>query len=280
LANIGWESFRGRLQSVPVEPDFDTRQRVNLEWWQYLLLALAGAGAGFIDAIAGGGGLISVPALLWAGLPPQIALGTNKLQSTCGTAVAVLHYTRAGLIRWHPLRVAIGVTFAAAATGAWVAAAIDPAILRRIVPVLLITVAVYTALNRKLGELPGVARLGMTAFALIFGTAIGFYDGFFGPGTGSFWMLACVLTLGQDLRAATGTTKALNLISNIAALIAFAFARCLRFDIGVAMIAGQLVGARVGSRMVIAHGSRIIRPIFISVALALALRLAWQAFFG
>jgi uncharacterized membrane protein YfcA len=253
---------------------------VTLEWWQYLLLALAGAGAGFIDAIAGGGGMIALPALLWAGLPPQIALGTNKLQSTCGTMLAVAHYSRAGLIRWRPLRLAIAITFVAAAAGAWAVAVMEPAILRRIVPVLLITVAVYMMLNRKLGELPGSARIGMTAFALFFGTALGFYDGFFGPGVGSFWMLACVLTLGQDLRAATGTTKALNLTSNIAALVTFALARCLRFDVALAMIAGQLVGARLGAGMVVAHGARVIRPLFIAVAMAMALRLAWQAFLG
>ena len=252
---------------------------MNLEWWQYPLLALAGAAAGFIDAIAGGGGLISVPALLWAGLPPQVALGTNKLQSSCGTLLAVAHYTRAGLIGWRSLRLAAMITFIAAALGAWAVAIMDPAVLRRIVPALLIGVAIYTMLNRKLGERPRAARIGMTAFALIFGTLLGFYDGFFGPGTGSFWMLACVLTLGQELRAATGTTKALNLASNVAALITFAFAKCLRFDVGFAMIAGQLAGARLGSGLVIAHGSRIIRPLFFAVALALALRLAWQAFF-
>ena len=222
--------------------------------------------------------MISVPALLWAGLPPQVALGTNKLQSSCGTLLAVAHYTRAGLIAWRSLRLAFAVTFIASAFGAWAVTIIDPAMLGRIVPVLLIAVAIYTMLNRRLGERPRAARIGMAAFALIFGTLLGFYDGFFGPGVGSFWMLACVLTLGQELRAATGTTKALNLASNVAALIAFAFAKCLRFDVGFAMIAGQLAGARLGSGLVIAHGSRVIRPLFIAVALPLALRLAWQAF--
>jgi hypothetical protein len=253
---------------------------VILEWWQYLLLSLAGAAAGFIDAIAGGGGMIALPALLWTGLPPQVALGTNKLQSSCGTLLAVAHYSRAGLIGWRALRFGIVITFAAAAGGAWAAAKMDPALLRRVVPVLLLAVAIYMMANRRLGELSRAARLGMATFALIFGTTLGFYDGFFGPGVGSFWMLACVLTLGQDLRNATGTTKALNLASNLAALITFAFAKCLRFDVGIAMIAGQLIGARIGSGMVITHGARIIRPLFIAVALALALRLAWQAFFG
>lgn len=253
---------------------------MTLEWWHYFLLLLAGAAGGFIDAIAGGGGLITLPALLWAGLPPQFALGTNKLQSSCGTTLAVVRYTRAGLIEWRPLRLAIVVTFIAAAAGTWAVTVMDPAVLRRVVPVLLVAVAVYTALNRRLGELRRNARLGTVAFALVFGILLGFYDGFFGPGAGSFWMLACVLTLGQDLRSATGTTKALNLTSNVASLITFAFAGCLRFDVGVAMIAGQLIGARAGSGLVVTHGARIIRPLFIGVALALALRLAWQAFSG
>jgi uncharacterized membrane protein YfcA len=253
---------------------------VTLEWWHYFLLFLAGAAGGFIDAIAGGGGLITVPALLWAGLPPQFALGTNKLQSSCGTTLAVARYTRAGLIEWRLLRLAIVVTFVAAAAGTWAVTVMDPELLRRVVPVLLVAVAVYTALNRRLGELRRSARLGTVAFALVFGTTLGFYDGFFGPGTGSFWMLACVLTLGQDLRAATGTTKAVNLTSNVASLITFAFAGLLRLDVGLAMIAGQLLGARAGSGLVVAHGARIIRPLFIGVALALALRMAWQAFVG
>ena len=140
--------------------------------------------------------MISVPPLLWAGLPPQVALGTNKLQSSCGTLLAVAHYTRAGLIAWRSLRLAFAVTFIASAFGVLAVTIMDPAMLRRIVPVLLIAVAIYTMLNRRLGERPRAACIGMAAFALIFGTLLGFYDGCFGPGVGSFWMLASVLTLG------------------------------------------------------------------------------------
>lgn len=251
-----------------------------LDWWQYALLALAGAGAGFIDAIAGGGGLITLPALLWAGLPPQIALGTNKLQSTCGTALAVLHYARAGLMAWRGLRLAVAITFAAALGGTWVAVETRPDLLARIVPILLVAVALYMLLQRGLGAEPRPARLSAAMFAAIFGTAIGFYDGFFGPGTGSFWMLACVLTQGHDLRQATGTTKAVNLASNVASLLVFAFAGCLRWDVGAVMITGQLLGARLGSGMVVKSGARIIRPIFIATALALALKLTWDALRG
>lgn len=245
----------------------------------YAVLALAGAAAGFIDAIAGGGGLVSVPALLWAGLPIPVALGTNKLQSSCGTALAVIRYTRGGLIPWKSLRLAVVVTFIAAMLGVFAITRLDTALLKRIVPALLLAVAIYTALNPRLGEKQRAARLGAAAFALIFGALLGFYDGFFGPGAGSFWMMACVLTLGHDLRTATGTTKALNLTSNVASLIAFALGGFLRWDVGLAMIAGQLVGARLGSGLVLARGAKIIRPIFIATALALAARLAWQAFF-
>ncbi len=251
-----------------------------LEWWQYALLTLAGAAGGFIDAIAGGGGLITVPALLWAGLPAQLALGTNKLQSSCGTMLAVFRYTRAGLIQWRTLRLALVVTFIGAALGAWAVTRIAPDVLARIVPALLVGVAIYTAANPGLGGRTRPARIGLVAFAIVFGMLLGFYDGFFGPGTGSFWMLACVLARGQDLRAATGTTKALNLTSNLASLIAFALAGCLRGDVGAAMIAGQLVGARLGSGLVVARGATIIRPIFIATALALAMRVAWLAFAG
>ncbi len=249
-----------------------------LEPLVYATLALAGAAAGFIDAVAGGGGLISVPALLWAGLPIPVALGTNKLQSSCGTTLAVFHYTRGGLIPWRVLRLAVVITFIASTIGVIAVTHLENAILQRIVPILLLAVAVYTALNPNLGATQRAPRLTVRTFALTFGTALGFYDGFFGPGAGSFWMMACVLTLGHDLRTATGTTKALNLTSNIAALIAFAAADCLRWDVGLAMIAGQLVGARLGSRLVLTRGAKIIRPIFIITALALAARLAWQAF--
>lgn len=245
----------------------------------YAVLALAGAAAGFIDAIAGGGGLVSLPALLWAGLPIPVALGTNKLQSSCGTTLAVIRYTRGGLIPWKSLRLAVVVTFIAAMLGVFAVTRLDTALLKRIVPALLLAVAIYTAMNPRLGENQRAARLGAAAFALIFGVVLGFYDGFFGPGAGSFWMVACVLTLGHDLRTATGTTKALNLTSNVASLIAFAIGGLLRWDVGLAMITGQLVGARLGSGLVLTRGAKIIRPIFIATALALAARLAWQAFF-
>src|SRR5688572_1789049 len=111
-----------------------------LEPWQYGLLFLAGLSGGFIDSIAGGGGLITVPALLWAGLPPQLALGTNKLQSSCGTTLAVWHYRRAGLMRLRELWLGVIVTFAASIAGTWVVTRSDPSFLRGLIPFLLLTI--------------------------------------------------------------------------------------------------------------------------------------------
>jgi uncharacterized membrane protein YfcA len=241
-----------------------------MEPWHYLLLLLAGLAAGFIDAIAGGGGLITVPALLWAGLPPQMALGTNKMQSCCGTALAVRNYSRAGLIRWREVRTGVLVTLVFAALGAWCVESLDPALLRRVVPWLLIAIAVYTVLSPRMGEVERKARLSPLTFALLGGAVLGFYDGIFGPGTGSFWTLACVVLAGMELRRATAFTKVMNLTSNLASLAVFLIAGSVRFEVAAVMIAGQLAGAHLGSHMVIKNGPAIIRPVLLVTVLALA----------
>jgi uncharacterized protein len=247
-----------------------------MEWWHYLLLLFCGLAAGFIDAIAGGGGLLTVPALLWAGLPPQTALGTNKMQACCGTALAVRNYARAGLISWPEVRTGVACTLVFAALGAFVVTLIDPGILRRFVPWLLIAIAVFLALSPRRGQVRSRARMPPVAFALLAGAALGFYDGFFGPGTGSFWALACVLLLGLDLRHATAYTKVMNLTSNLASLAVFLAAGHVRFEIAAAMIAGQLTGAQLGSGMVVKNGAAIVRPVLLLTTFALAGKLIWD----
>ena len=248
---------------------------MNLDPWIYAALFFAGLGAGFVDAIAGGGGLIAVPMLLWAGLPPQVALGTNKLQSCCGTALAAWHYGRAGLLRWRSLKAGLLITFVAALLGAHAVSLLDPGLLRACIPPVLIGLAIWFWLQPKLGLEPRPPRMHASSFAWLAGSVLGFYDGFFGPGTGSFWMIACVLLLGLDLPSATGHTKAMNLASNLAALAIFVLTNQVRYDVGLVMIAGQLIGARFGSGLVIARGATFIRPIFLTVVLALAGRLIW-----
>jgi len=242
------------------------------------LLFLAGMVAGWVDAIAGGGGLLTVPTLLWAGLPVPLALGTNKLQSSCGTALATWRYARAGLLKLPAVRIGVVATLVGACFGVACVKLIDPAQLRRVLPFLLVAVALYFWLKPDLGSQSRPARLAPLVFAIIGGLGLGFYDGFFGPGTGSFWMVACVGLLGLDLRQATGWTKAMNLSSNLASLALFIGLGSVHWPSGLTMAAGQLIGARVGSGMVLTRGRSLIRPVFLSVVLVLAAKLAYDSF--
>jgi uncharacterized membrane protein YfcA len=239
-----------------------------------LILFLAGLAAGFIDAIAGGGGLISLPVLLWAGLPPSLALGTNKAQSSFGTTLAVWRYAKAGLLKWSDVKVAVPITFVAALLGAWTLTLINNEQLRLILPWCLLIVAVYVIFSPRLGLEVKPAILQASIFAIIFGSVLGFYDGFFGPGTGAFWTLALVSLAGYTLPAATAYTKVVNLTSNVASLLIFVLkGQVLFFPVAVAMIAGQLIGAQLGAHLAIRHGAKFIRIIFLGVVFALILRL-------
>lgn len=249
-----------------------------MTWETIAWLFLAGLSAGFIDAIAGGGGLISLPALLAAGLPPQVALGTNKMQSTWGTLMAVRNYAAAGLVRWTDVRLTVLVTFVFACLGTWVVTRVSNAALRLIVPWMLLGIAVYVLLSPRLGRTAAKARLSLVGFALLAGSVLGFYDGFFGPGTGTFWAVACISLLGLELTRATAFTKVANLTSNLASLIVFVISDRVHYPIALAMIAGQLIGARLGAHMAIKHGARFIRAIFIVVVFSMVAKLLWNQF--
>ncbi len=241
-----------------------------------VLLFLAGLSAGFVDAVAGGGGLISIPSLLWAGLTPQMALGTNKMQSTWGTAMAVRKYMKAGLVRWKDVQGAAVVTFVAASIGTWVVTQISNEVLKLIVPWLLLAIAIYVVLSPKLGVQAGKAKLSATAFAGIMGVTLGFYDGFFGPGTGTFWTVAGVSLLGLALPQAAAYTKVVNLSSNLAALGVFLISDRIHYPIAMSMIAGQLIGGRLGAGMAIKHGAGFIRFMFLAVVFCMILKLFWE----
>ena len=246
----------------------------------FILLFFAGLAGGFIDAIAGGGGLITVPALLACGLPPQMALGTNKFQSSIGTAITVRGYARAGLVNTPWLWLAVVCSLFAGAGGALAVTVMSKDLLKQIIPWMLATVAVYTALNRRFGLHVGTVRISPLVFAILFGSALGFYDGFFGPGVGSFWAVALVTLLGLDLRHATGYTKAANLASVIGALSVFLANSSVHFAAGGAMIAGQLFGARLGSGLVVRRGVGFIRPVFLTVVFTMTVKLLWDAWRG
>jgi uncharacterized membrane protein YfcA len=235
--------------------------------------------AGFVDSIAGGGGLISLPALLSVGVPPQFALGTNKFQSSFGSLTATLYYRKKGLVSFREARYGIVFTMAGAALGAWLVQTLHVDFLNDLIPVLLLIVAVYTIVTPSLGSLQTSAKISSSLFSVVSGLCFGFYDGFFGPGVGSFWAIAFIVLMGFEIRRATAWTKAMNFTSNIVSLIVFALGGSILYIHGLVMGAGQLIGARIGARMAVKRGVRFISPIFIIVVLATIGKLIYSRFF-
>ncbi len=194
---------------------------MHLEPLTLVALGLVGMLAGFVDAIAGGGGLIALPALLSAGVPPIAAFGTNKVQSVIGTGMAAITYWRKGFVSLPALGWAVPVTFGAAFLGALVVKSIDTSILSYLVPAALIGIALYFSLAPRLTDADSHARLAFRTFVPVMGFVVGFYDGMFGPGTGSFLTMGFVTLFGLGLTRAAAHTKFLNLASNLGALTLF-----------------------------------------------------------
>jgi len=242
------------------------------------VLFLTGAVAGLIDAIAGGGGLITIPVLLGIGLPPQYALGTNKLQATFGSASAMAHFVRAGTVDLRDAAAGVFWTAVGAVLGSYTVQQIDPGFLKRCIPFLLLLILCYTVFTPKLGAEEVRPRMTKGLFYACFGLLLGFYDGFLGPGTGSFWVIAIMLGLGFDMRKGTGYTKLFNFVSNIVSLVVFIAGGHVLFWAGLVMGVGQAVGARIGARLVIKNGTGFIRPVFICSVLAVTAKLFYDIY--
>lgn len=242
-----------------------------------LFLVLAAFIAGFIDSIAGGGGLISVPALLLAGASPVEALATNKVQGTFGAGTAMLAYARAGQVRPREQLGMAAVSAGAGAAGAMVAHLIPAEVLRIVMPVVLIGVAAFFALKPGLTDAPRAPRLRPAVFAATAVPAIAAYDGFFGPGTGSFFMLGFVFLAGYGVLKATAHTKMLNFASNLGSLVVFIPSGATWWATGLAMAAAQVAGAALGAALAMRIGARLIKPLLVATSTAMALRLLWQA---
>lgn len=246
----------------------------------YLLpaLFLTGLLAGTVDAIAGGGGLISLPVLMGFGIPPHIALGTNKLQGLFGTASATYSYYKQGALSRQGLYRGIIFSFIGAATGAIVNQYLSGEILRKIIPILLLVVLCYIFFSPQLGDKDVKPKMNEKLFYLIFGSLLGFYDGFFGPGTGAFWVFILVLLLGHNLLKATAYTKAFNLNTNIAAVIFFAIGNNIDYKIALVMAVGQLIGGRLGAQLAIKKGVSLIRPVFFLVVTSTIATLIYRSY--
>ncbi|WP_340265565.1 TSUP family transporter [Sphingobium mellinum] len=228
--------------------------------------------AGCIDAMAGGGGLIAVPALLAAGVPPVLAVGTNKLQSSLGTLGACIAYARAGHMDLKTYRLPIIAAFIGSVGGAWLLQRVSPAILAGLMPGLLIALAAYFTFSPKVSEIDRRSRLGIPALSLLIGI-VGFYDGFFGPGAGAFYTTIFLALGGLGLVRATAQTKAANFASNLAGLLTLIIGGHVLWIAGFAMAAGSITGGQIGSRLAMRFGSRLIRPLLILMSLGLTAKM-------
>jgi uncharacterized membrane protein YfcA len=241
------------------------------------LLAAAAFLAGLVDAIAGGGGLITLPALLAAGLPPHLALGTNKGQAVFGAVTSAASFARRGEID----RDRAGIGFVAGFAGSWLGArgllAVPIGPLRGIVLVLLVVAAVLVLARRKAAPrpralAPGAARGATVAIAVVLGA----YDGFFGPGTGSMLVIAFAMVFGDTLTRASGNAKIVNLASNLAAVLLFASRGTVVWSVALPMAAANAVGAAAGAHLAVKNGDRLVRTVVLVVVLAVVVKLAFQ----
>jgi uncharacterized protein len=243
------------------------------------ILAIVGFGAGFVDAIAGGGGLITVPALALAGLDPVAVIATNKLASTFGSGSATLAFARAGKIDLGVM----GLAALGAGVGSVAGALALPFVPRQAaataLPFILVAVALYFAFSPQIGEGDKAQKLGPRAYALTFAPLIGFYDGLFGPGAGSFYTIGFIVLAGYGVTRAIANARLANFASNIGALFVYAFAGHIVLSAGLAMGAGAFAGSRLGAHAVLGAGIRLVRPLIVVVSCMMALRLATLASF-
>ena len=249
---------------------------------ELLIVSLASLLAGFVDSIVGGGGLILVPAL-FATFPvahPATLFGTNKGASVWGTAFATWQFSRRVEMRWAALLPAALAGFVAAFAGAWLVTVVSPVYLRKLLPGVLLAVLIYTLLKKELGRThaPQFSGAKEAFVAAAIGAVIGFYDGFFGPGTGSFLVFLFVRLLGYDFLSASASAKLINTATNAAALILFAAKGHVWWHFVVAMAVANVVGSLLGTRLALKHGTGFVRAVFIVVVSALILKTGYDAF--
>jgi len=249
-----------------------------------LLVALASFMAGFVDAIIGGGGLILLPALfsVFPQVAPATILGTNKGGAIWGTALAALQYARRVQLPWRTVMHALGAALIGSALGAWVVTQMDPSGLKKALPLLLALVLAYTLTRRDLGQrhAPRWAGRREAAAAAAVGLLVGFYDGVFGPGTGSFFVFALVRLLGWDFLHASAAAKVLNTSTNASALMLFALSGHVLWQLAAVLALANMAGSLVGTHVALKHGSALIRRFFIGVVSLLILKTAHDAWIG
>ncbi len=247
---------------------------------ELLIVSLASLLAGLVDSIVGGGGLILLPALFatFPGAPPATLFGTNKSASIWGTAFATVQYSRKVVMPWRSLLPAAGAGLLGSLFGAWVVTQVDPSLFRKALPALLVLLLLYTLVKKDMGRSHAPRFTGSQEawVAAGIGLVIGFYDGFFGPGTGSFLVFAYVRWLGYDFLHASAAAKFINLFTNMAALVLFTFKGHVWWHLALAMAVANVIGSLIGTRLALKHGAGFVRHVFIFVVLALILKTGYD----
>ncbi|MGH1464711.1 MAG: TSUP family transporter [Cognatishimia sp.] len=241
-----------------------------------LMLLAAGFAAGFVDAIAGGGGLITVPVLMLSGANPVTALATNKVQGVFGAATAALSYAKGGHVDLRRQIIPATIAFFASIGGALLVSVMPIHLIKILLPVLMVAIAVFFATQKGLNDTDRTRRMAPTLFMLTMVPLIAGYDGLLGPGTGSFFMLAFVSLGGYGILKATAHTKLLNFASNAGALLAFAVVATPWWLTGLAMGIAQIFGAQLGAKLAQKVGAKLIKPLLVITSLVLAIKLLWD----
>lgn len=241
-----------------------------------LLILLASGFAGMVDAIVGGGGLILLPALFatYPTASPATLLGTNKCASVWGTSLATYHYSKRVQLAWRALLPAALFALAGSFAGAWSVTQIDPGFIRKLMPFILLVVLIYTLVKKDMGAThkPHHNKNHERLIACLIGAVIGWYDGFFGPGTGSFFIFLFVRFLGYDFLNASASAKLLNVATNIAAIALFALKGHVWWHIGLMMAVANMAGSFIGSHLALKHGTGFVRWVFVVVVSLLIIK--------
>lgn len=248
----------------------------DLSFWMLLGLMAAGFLAAVIDSVVGGGGLVSLPALMLAGLPPGMVLGTNKVAAVMSSSASTYSFVRSGKVKFSLVKYLLPFSFVGSIIGAYVVQRVPPEALRPLVTALLVLVAIYTLFRKNWGQSAKVVPMTrrMWAAAGLAALLMGFYDGFFGPGTGSFLLFAFLL-LGFDFVGAAGNAKILNFASNAAAVLVFVWLGSVNYFVALPMGLAMVGGALVGTRLAINNGAKYVRPLFICITFLMIGRQIW-----
>lgn len=243
-----------------------------------LLLCFAGFLAAIIDAIAGGGGLITIPAYLMAGVPPHMALGTNKLCATCSSLTSCFNFAQSGKVNLNIFKILAPFSLVGAILGVNAVMGINAKYLNIIVLILLVIVALFTIFCKNIGlknNFHGLNKKNIL-FGILLSFSMGFYTGFFGPGTGAFMMIGLIGVFKFDFIGASGNSKSLSAISNLASLILFAIHGQINYKLAIPVSLSMIIGAKLGTKMALNKGSKIIKPVFTAISLLIAIKVLYQ----